>query len=118
MRWLITLMVFTSVIALPMTANAQPTTVWSKAFGDIGEDRGIWVEQTSDGNFIAAGYTGSKGSGALDVWLVKLDINGEILWDKTFGGSFDDKARSVTQTKDGGFIIAGYTVTDYNSWDA
>jgi len=55
------------------------------------------------------GTTWSFGSGKYNVYLVKTDASGNLLWQRTFGGTGDDCARSVQQTKDGGYILAGYT---------
>jgi predicted secreted protein len=87
----------------------NPEAVWNKTFGGQGDDYGCSVQQTSDGGYIIAGSTSSYGTGALDVWLVKTDSGGNEQWDKTFGGQYDDQARSVQQTADGGYIIAGWT---------
>ena len=45
------------------------------------------IQQTSDGGFIVAGGTGSYGAGDWDYWVLKLDANGNVIWQKTYGGS-------------------------------
>ncbi|MBA7576211.1 hypothetical protein ES708_18050 [subsurface metagenome] len=82
---------------------------WDKTFGDSDRDYARSVQQTSDGGYILAGYTQSFGAGGYDFWLIKTDLNGNKEWDKTFGGSESDKAYSVQQTLDEGYIVAGYT---------
>ena len=82
---------------------------WDKTFGGTGADFGESVQQTTDGGYILAGETDSYGAGSRDFWLVKIDSNGIVQWEKTFGGSGVDGADSVQQTTDGGYIIAGYT---------
>ena len=67
------------------------------------------VQQTTDGNYILAGYTRFHGAGGSDAWLVKIDTVGAEYWNRTFGGSGEDGAYSVQQTTDGGYILAGYT---------
>lgn len=81
-------------------------------YGGPGEDKGRSVQQTKDGSYIVAGYITSyynKSAGFEDVWLIRTDQNGDKLWDKTFGGPAYDEGYSAQQTKDGGYIIAGWT---------
>ncbi len=84
---------------------------WNKTFGGPGSDHGSSVQQTVDGGYIVAGGTNSFGAGDSDIYLVKADTNGDILWRRTFGGAKWDYGASVEQTKDGGFIIAGSTAS-------
>ena len=88
--------------------DAYGDTLWTKTFGGTDDDYGYSVAQTDDGGYIIVGYTGSL-FGVRDVYLIKTDANGDMLWTKTFGGTSRDDGRSVAQTDDGGYIIAGET---------
>lgn len=83
--------------------------IWDKAFGGIEAEVANSIIQTRDGGYALAGYTWSKGVGREDAWMIKLDENGEVIWDKTFGGSNEDVARCIIQAEDGGYVLAGYT---------
>ena len=82
---------------------------WNKTYGGMDDDVAYSVQQTSDGGYILAGYTESYGAGGTDAYLIKTDENGVMEWQKTYGGADPDGARSVQQTCDGGYILAGYT---------
>ena len=86
---------------------------WSQTFGGAEDDRALSIQQTNDEGYILAGHTESFGAGSLDVWLIKMDGNGNLIWDNTFGDNGWDDAFSVKQTSDNGFIIAGQTSTNY-----
>lgn len=90
--------------------------LWSKTFGGTNDDRAYDVEQTNDGGFIIAGETESFGAGSIDVYLLKTDSNGTLMWSKTYGGSDWDAARSIQQTTDGGYIINGFSAS-FNAGD-
>ncbi len=82
---------------------------WNKTYGGPGTDAAYFVVQTSDGGYALAGDTESYGAGYYDFWLVKTDSAGNPQWNRTYGGANHDNARSVVQTLDGGYAIAGYT---------
>ena len=97
------LLLFSSVLA------QAPDTLWTRTFGGDSGDIGSSVQQTLDGGYIAVGGTSSFGNGKTDAYLIKMDMNGDFLWSKTYGGLAADWGSAVQQTLDGGYIIAGGT---------
>jgi len=93
------------VVKLDAYGNLQ----WTKTIGGPKDDLGFSLIQTSDGGYAIAGYTESFGAGEWDVYVVKLDANGNLQWTKTIGGPKGDWGFSLIQTSDGGYAIAGYT---------
>ncbi len=96
--------------------NASGELEWQNTFGGSSYDHAYDIEQTSDGGYIAVGSVNSTNGdvtnyngGMFDGWVVKLSATGELQWQKTFGGSGADQLRSVKQTTDGGYIMAGTT---------
>jgi len=82
---------------------------WFKHYGGAQEDKGWSIQQTSDGGYIVAGYTNSYTYGNNDIAIYKLNSSGNKVWFKHYGGTEDDGAKSIQQTSDGGYIVAGYT---------
>lgn len=102
--------------------DADGLKLWDARFGGAAEDELTSAIQTSDGGYLLGGYSSSGISGDKsepnwdqtthnynDYWIVKTDATGNKLWDKRFGGIFEDKLKSVIQTTDGGYLLGGYS---------
>jgi len=89
--------------------KADGSLDWQKAYGGAGYDYAASVEPTADGGYVVAGGTDSFGSGQTDLWVIKVDGTGAILWQKTFGGTAVETAVSVRPTSDLGFVVVGGT---------
>jgi hypothetical protein len=89
--------------------------LWQKCYGGSGTDYAVDIKQTSDGGFICIGETASTDGdisghhGNWDMWVVKLEYDGEIEWQKCYGGYWGDSGIGINQTEDGGYIIGGKT---------
>jgi hypothetical protein len=89
--------------------DSQGNKIWDKTYGGAGDDRASSIMAAGDGGYIVAGTTNSFGVGNDDFWILKLDNQGEKIWEKTYGGSGDDQANSIIAAGDGGYIVAGTT---------
>ncbi len=102
------------VVKLSNTGAIQ----WQKCFGGSGWDEAWAIKATSDGGYIMAGRTSSTDGdvsgnhGFLDYWVVKMNYAGVIDWQKCFGGTNEDSAYAIRQTSDGGFIVAGESLSN------
>ena len=89
------------------------TLIWEKNFGGSEIDEARAITKTNDGNFIIVGDTRSNdqdvtvNNGGADLWVIKINSDGNLLWEKSFGGSSFDVAKSIHKTFDGGNIISG-----------
>jgi len=104
---------FLSIMLLFVLASSAPiglvgasSEMWSKTYGS---GVGYSLVETSDGGFAIAGGTGSFGAGGNDFWLVKTDADGNMEWNRTYGGAESESAKALIKTSDGGFAIAGDT---------
>ncbi|MDD5224296.1 MAG: hypothetical protein PHE84_09910 [bacterium] len=82
---------------------------WQKLCGGTGYDRATSIQQTSDGGYVVAGYTNSFGAGSYDYWVLKLNSDATVAWQKTYGGTSSDYASKIQQTSDGSYVVAGET---------
>ena len=98
--------------------SQSPSIEWQKTFGGSDDDRGRDIIQTTDGGYIATGYSAStdgnvtENLGLHDIWIVKLNSTGAIEWQKTIGGTDNEQANEIQQTSDGGYIVSGWTASN------
>ncbi|MBC7384233.1 MAG: T9SS type A sorting domain-containing protein [Bacteroidia bacterium] len=104
-------------------AQHRPSKLWDATFGGSDYETFSEIKQTADKGFILCGNSSSpisgdktqdrKGvSGFTDFWVVKTDSMGNKIWDKTYGGRYSDYATSIILTKDGGYLVGGYSESD------
>ena len=97
------------------------TISWQQCLGGFNSELMFSIQQTSDGGYIVAGQSNSNdhdltfNHGLDDFWIVKLDSIGILSWQKSLGGSNKDIAKSIQQTTDGGYIVAGHS--ESNDWN-
>ena len=89
--------------------DAYGNMEWNRTYGGESYEDAYSLVETSDGGFAIAGCTRSFGAGFEDFWLVKTDEYGNLEWNRTYGGEEWERARSLIETSDGGFALAGYT---------
>jgi hypothetical protein len=92
-----------------LKTDALGNVQWNKTYGGTLADIGISLVETSDGGYAIVGTTMSFGAGGPDFWLIRTDGSGNLLWNKTYGGTGNDLASSVIATSDGGFALIGQT---------
>ncbi len=111
----------TSIVALDSNSRSSflGELEFVKSYGGTGEDTAQAIITTNDGGYAVLGFSNStdgdlngKTIAVNDYWLLKLDTDGNIEWTKTYGGSKDDRGQSLVQTKDGGYALTGYAMSD------
>ncbi|WP_035760015.1 T9SS type A sorting domain-containing protein [Flavobacterium tegetincola] len=105
--------------------DAAGEEMWQRTLGGKGQDDLTCVIQTTDGGYLLGGSSNSDLSkesneqqekkensrGNMDYWIIKLNSKGEEEWQKTYGGDYTDLLKSVVQTKEGGYVLGGYSTS-------
>jgi len=91
--------------------DSDGDTLWTKNYGGANDDRFVSIQQTADGGYVAVGFTESFGVDSIDIYIVKTDSIGNMLWTKTIGGSNDDIGRSIDLLSENEYIVAGHTAS-------
>ncbi len=96
-----------------LKVSSSGAIIWEKNFGGTQIDEARGIIDSGDGNYLIIGDTRSEdiqisnNLGAADLWLIKITPLGELIWEKTLGGSNFDAGRSITKASDNGFILSG-----------
>ena len=102
--------------------SSNGTLIWEQSFGGSEIDEAKAISASHDGNFIVIGDTRSSdgdiniNNGAADIWMFKISKEGNLIWEKTIGGTSFDAARSISMTQDNGFVIAGSSRSSDNGF--
>lgn len=112
-------LIFCLAVIASLSTFAQTIGLdWEKVYGGSAHDSGNSITKITDSTFIISGRTASidgdvsTSIGSSDIWIIKVDIAGEIIWEKSFGGSESDIGESVNKTIDNGFIVGGYSYSN------
>jgi uncharacterized delta-60 repeat protein len=100
-----------SLDAFVIKLDSSGDVEWQKIYGGTGNDRVCCIVAVSDGGFVLAGSTSSFGAGMQDFWVIKLNASGDVEWQKAYGGASIDEANVIATVSDGGFIVAGSTLS-------
>lgn len=118
---------FLGLFTAASSAQSNMSLVWQRTLGGTGYDEATSIVSTRDGGMIVAGYSASSDGdvnghhGSADVpdgWIVKMDANRNVQWQRSLGGSFEDQIVRVIQTTDGGYAVAGYSGSDDGDFTA
>lgn len=99
-------LILIGILLLPGVSLCQLT--FERAYGGMEHDDAFCIQQTKDDQYIVVGTTASFGAGAKDVYLLKIDFLGGLVWERALGGSIDDVGRWVVETPGGGYAISGW----------
>jgi hypothetical protein len=114
MQWLRRIFTFVLLGAMALltscgdkTVEVPEDTTWQRTYGGTGNDVAADLVATPDGNYLIVGYTTSSGAGDSDIYLIKINEMGNIIWERTPGTELPEEGHAACKTSDGGFVIAG-----------
>jgi hypothetical protein len=88
--------------------NGDP--IWTKTYGGVNNDFAQTITPTADGKFLILGETYLYGANDLDIWLLKIEPNGDTIWTKTYGNKNEDSSKTIIPTMDGNFLMVGTSI--------
>jgi len=91
--------------------DASGTPVWQRVVGGFDTEQLYGIARLPDGGYLAAGHTRSAGAGESDLWLLRLDGDGRVAWQRVEGGPANDRGRTLIALPDGGAVVAGFTAS-------
>ena len=100
--------------ALIIKIDSYGNQTWNKTFGGSGNESATFSRETDDRGFLIIGDTTSYGAGGSDIFVLKTDYEGNVEWNKTFGGPGNDYASFILETFDRGYLLIGTTIPPKN----
>lgn len=90
-----------------------------KSYGGSGADRGVGITRTTKNDgYVIAGFTTSFDVSGEDIYVVKTDLNGNLIWEKTYGGTGDDNVWSIQKNRNGNYMLVGFSNSySKGDWD-
>ena len=110
--FLLSMMLFVLLIFGFVVSIKASLATWSRTYGGESMEVAHCLVVTSDGGYALAGYTWSFGAGIADFWLIKTDAYGNMEWNRTYGRGRSDRAYALVETSDGGYVLAGETISN------
>ncbi len=95
------------LLFLPITLFSQPTIQWQKCIGDTGQDAITCSDKAHNGGYILGGIKYSCNGVSTQAWMVRIDNQGQVLWERCYGGSGTENIHAIRRTTDGGYIFTG-----------
>ena len=102
--------------AFILKIDAIGDTVWAKEYGGAGSEVGWSIEEAMNGDLLLAGETSSTGAGQSDAWLIRVDNNGNLIWETTHGDTGTDTGRDMAELSNGNIMFAWNTIAPGNSY--
>ncbi|RMG71360.1 MAG: caspase family protein [Bacteroidetes bacterium] len=104
-KWVLLLMWISGLWGADLPAQER----FSRVYGGDKDEHAMGVVQAQDGSYVLTGFTFSEGAGKSDVWVMKVDAYGQEIWRQVMGGPDFDWANDLVETRDGNYVVAGYT---------
>jgi len=112
LRGLITIVLIIFVSSVVVCPCLSDDSTWDRTYGGVADDTAAGeTVQASDGGYAILGDTSSFGAGDSDFWLIKTDAEGNMQWNKTYGGALTETSGDMCVTTDGGYAMSGYTTS-------
>ncbi len=95
--------------------SAAGEILWEKRYGNEKDERVTFLQETADGNWLLIGQRTQQSGSDIDSYVLKTDTSGQVLWEKTFGGSGIERTFYGAETPDGDYLITGLTLPHGNN---
>lgn len=103
---------FLFVLSVNRIIAQAPDSLWEHHYGGLLDDQGFYAIEGENGQYIVVGKTKSNSNGGYDAYILKLDAQGTVIWEKSYGGPDEEQIVSICPALYGGYVITGYVLSD------